>query len=75
MIEGYCQNGKCKKPAAVRVNSGISVVLEVKDGVPVKVGQRTIDLCAEDADYFLHLRDDIKNRSRLENFVANCHKD
>lgn len=74
-LEGFCQNGKCKKVAVVRVHSGIAVTLEEKDGVPTKTGTRTLDLCVEDAEFFLHLRDEVKNPDRIRKFVASCHKD
>lgn len=77
MIHGFCQNGNCKNPAQVQVRSGVEEVLEKdKDEIPTKIGQRRLDLCAEDAAYFLSIRDsDPPKPKRLEEFVKRCHQD
>lgn len=74
-LDGFCQNGKCKNKASVRVSSGIEVVLEEKDGIPTKIGQRQLDLCPEDADYFLSVRDEKGSTKKVEKFIKSCHQD
>lgn len=70
----FCQNGSCKKLANVQVHSPIPD-LETKDGEVVQVTQRKLDLCAEDAAYFLNLRDEQeKSAPRVKKFVDNCHR-
>lgn len=72
-IDGFCQNGSCKKPVAARVNTTIQEVLEKKDGIPTKIGERQLDLCADDADFFLSFRDEKGQGARVRKFVAGCH--
>lgn len=67
-IHGFCQNGKCNRKASVQLN-------------PKGFGNRKtpLHLCAEDAAYFLELRDSQdahpKTIERCTKFVENCHKD
>ena len=59
----YCQNGQCKRKACVTLNT------------PETTKRQTVDLCAEDAAYFLHLRDEVKDEGvRANKFVAGCHQ-
>lgn len=72
----FCQNGTCKKLASVQVMSPIPDV-EKKDGTDIQVTQRRLNLCPEDAAYFLEIRDEDKRgpiNPRTEKFVASCHR-
>lgn len=62
-VHGFCQNGKCKAKASVRLN------------VPTnEKGRKHIDLCAPDAAYFLELRENEDRVKQAEKFVESCHE-
>lgn len=78
MIDGFCQNGSCKKQACVQVLAPSIAGVESKDGIdlPVMLPARKLDLCSEDAAFFLEVRDAERPMPKaVEKFVKRCHKD
>lgn len=65
MVE-ICQHANCKRKALIRLYAKT-----VEEG-PVP---RMLDLCPEDADHFLHLRDERKDHGKAAlAFVQSCHR-